>query len=119
MYVPNWVNVDTYRYMQIHTIHTDTYICIWGGGMHTICIVHMLYVCLDEIHTYTYNTYMHFQIHTRYAHAGSLMPTVAGPEWLRLLTSWGPRAVRLGWRQVRWPGQDPLLGQSELLAAGD
>jgi hypothetical protein len=73
MYVPKLVNLDTYRYIQIHTIHTDTYICIWGGDMHTICIVHMLYVCLDEIHTYTYNTYMQFQIHTRYAHAVSLM----------------------------------------------
>ena len=41
--------------------------------MHTICIVHMLYVFYIEIHTYTYNTYMCFWIHTRYAHAGSLM----------------------------------------------
>jgi hypothetical protein len=41
--------------------------------MHMICLVHMFYVCLDKIHTDTSNTYMHFQIHTRYAHAGSLM----------------------------------------------
>jgi hypothetical protein len=41
--------------------------------MHTICVVHIMYVCLDEIHTDTSNTYMHFQIHARYAHAGSLM----------------------------------------------